>query len=94
MRRAYSEVRVATVGTGFGVTLDDKALKTPAGTPIVVPTRALAAAIAEEWSNQGERLRFDALPLTRIASTALAGDALWHAPVVRRELAVWPSGVT
>ena len=88
MRRAYSEVRVATVGTGFGVTLDDKALKTPAGTPIVVPTRALAAAIAEEWSNQGERLRLDALPLTRIAGTALDRVSARRAEL-RRDLAAY-----
>lgn len=71
MRRAYNEVRVAAADGGFGISLDGKTLKTPAGTPIVVPTRALAAAIAAEWANQGDRLRFDAVPLTRIASAAL-----------------------
>jgi chaperone required for assembly of F1-ATPase len=88
VRRGYSEVRVAATDDGFGVKLDDKALKTPAGTPIVVPTRALAAAIAEEWSNQGDRLRLDALPLTRIASTALDRVSARRAEL-RRELAAY-----
>src|SRR4029077_17013741 len=56
---------------GHGVALDDKPLRTPAKAPVVVPSRALAEAIAEEWRRQGEKLKLEALPLTRLASTAI-----------------------
>lgn len=36
-----------------------------------MPTAPLAEAIAAEWRGQGEEVRLDALPLTRLASTAL-----------------------
>lgn len=88
MRRGYGDVHVAAVGNGFGVKLNGKALRTSAGTPMVVPTRALAAAIAAEWANQGDRLRLDVLPLTRIASTALDRVAA-HRAELRRELAAY-----
>ena len=37
---------------GFQVLLDHRVLKTPARRPLVVPTRALALAIAAEWEWQ------------------------------------------
>ncbi|HJS30688.1 MAG TPA: ATP12 family protein [Alphaproteobacteria bacterium] len=88
MRRVYNEVRVAVAGDGFAVTLDGKTLTTPAGTPIVAPTRALATAIAAEWASQSDRIRFETAPLTRIASTALDRVAARRAEL-RRELAAY-----
>lgn len=38
--------------TGWQVTLNDRALKTPARQPLVVPTYSLALAIAAEWEWQ------------------------------------------
>ena len=37
---------------GHEVTLDSRALRSPAGRPLVVPTRQLALAIASEWEQQ------------------------------------------
>jgi chaperone required for assembly of F1-ATPase len=37
---------------GFQVTLDGRGVRTPALLPLVVPTRALALAIAGEWEQQ------------------------------------------
>ena len=88
MRRTYKEVDVAALDKGFEITLDGKALKTPAGTPIVVPTRALAEAIAAEWVKQGDPLQFDAVPLTRIASAALERVSARRA-ALHRELAAY-----
>jgi chaperone required for assembly of F1-ATPase len=55
---------------GFGVDLDGRALKSPGKRAIVLPTRALAEAIAAEWAAQGEHIRPDTMPLMALASTA------------------------
>jgi chaperone required for assembly of F1-ATPase len=60
----------------FGVSLDGKALKTPAGTEIAVRQRALAEAMVAEWRDRiprgkAPKIDYDKLPLTRIVGTAL-----------------------
>ena len=37
---------------GWQITLNDRALKTPARQPLIVPSRQLAVAIAAEWEWQ------------------------------------------
>ncbi|HUZ72126.1 MAG TPA: ATP12 family protein [Stellaceae bacterium] len=71
MKRFYREAMVAASERGFTVTLDGKPVRTPAKALLTVPSRALAAAMAAEWQGQCDELRPDALPLTRLASTAL-----------------------
>ena len=64
-------VEVAAAAGGFAIVTGGKPLRTPLGTEIVVPTHALADAIADELRAGGGRLRPDAVPLTRMAGTAL-----------------------
>ncbi|HUH83126.1 MAG TPA: ATP12 family protein [Stellaceae bacterium] len=71
MKRFYAAVAAHPAERGFGVSLDGKPLRTPAKAVLVVPTRALAEAIAAEWRDQSGEVKLDALPLTRLASTAL-----------------------
>ncbi|MGQ3074386.1 MAG: ATP12 family protein, partial [Ferrovibrionaceae bacterium] len=59
-RRFYKSVSVRPEGEGFSVYLDERALKTPAKRPLILPTEALADAIAEEWAGQGDSIK----PLT------------------------------
>lgn len=56
---------------GYGIALDGRTLRTPARTPLVMPTEALAAAVAEEWQAQEERIQPETMPLTRAANAAL-----------------------
>lgn len=70
-RRFYAAVEVASAETGFGVLLDGRAVKTPGGRPLVLPTRALADQVAEEWAGQGETLELALMHATRLANTAL-----------------------
>lgn len=51
--------------------LDARPLRTPAGAPVVLPTAALAVAVADEWQGQGERIAAERMPLTRLACTVL-----------------------
>ena len=70
-KRFYKAVGVSPVGEGWQVTLDGRAVKTPAGVPMVMPRRDLAEAVAREWDSQGERLVPDTLPLYRLIATAI-----------------------
>jgi chaperone required for assembly of F1-ATPase len=56
MKRFYREVTVAETGAGFGVQLDGRAIKTVSARPQVVPTRALAEVMAQEWDEQGDEI--------------------------------------
>lgn len=57
MKRFYKSVEIAPAdGGGWRVLLDGRAIKTAAGAPQIAPTRALAEALAQEWSVQGETL--------------------------------------
>jgi len=56
MKRFYRDVTVEQAGQGFAVRLDGRAIKTAAGHPQTLPSRALANALASEWHAQGEEL--------------------------------------
>jgi chaperone required for assembly of F1-ATPase len=72
-KRFYSEVGVEPVGEGFGLTLDGKAVHTPARARLTVPTRKLAEALAEEWRAQDKEINPATMPKTRLVNTALDG---------------------
>lgn len=81
MKRFYKEARVAERDDNFVVQLDGKTLQTPAKRELLVPTRALAEAIAAEWQGQGDAIDPLALPLTRLVSTAIDRVAPRHRDV-------------
>jgi chaperone required for assembly of F1-ATPase len=64
-KRFYSKAEAAPVAEGFAVMLDGKPVRTPARSALVLPTLALAQAIAAEWDAQGELLDPNTMPLTR-----------------------------
>ncbi|HEX6866955.1 MAG TPA: ATP12 family protein [Caulobacteraceae bacterium] len=70
-RRFYKVADVAAEAGGYAVRLDGRTPRSPAGKPLVLPTQALAALAAGEWAAQGEHLRTDTMPATRLANTAL-----------------------
>jgi chaperone required for assembly of F1-ATPase len=73
VRRKYLNCSVEPGASGFGLALDGKPMRTPAGAPLVLPQRALAEAIAEEWNavpDKGE-IRPQIMPMTRLAATAI-----------------------
>ena len=56
MKRFYKEVSFAEADGGWRVLLDGRAIKTAGGRAQIVPTRALAEAMADEWARQGEEI--------------------------------------
>jgi chaperone required for assembly of F1-ATPase len=70
-RRFYKTATSTPVEGGWGILLDGKALRSPAKRPFVLPTEALAKAIAEEWQAQGEKVEPSSMPLMQFAATAI-----------------------
>jgi chaperone required for assembly of F1-ATPase len=73
MKRFYKETAVDLGDAGYRILLDGKPMRTPAKAVLVVPTRALAEAIAAEWGAVPDKADINAshLPLTRLAATGL-----------------------
>ncbi|MFT4955554.1 MAG: chaperone required for assembly of F1-ATPase [Brevundimonas sp.] len=71
VRRFWKTVSVEPDGQGWAVRLDGKMPKSPAGHSLVLPTRAAAQLVAEEWAGQGEALIPATMPATRLAFTAI-----------------------
>lgn len=71
MKRFYKETAVDLADGGHRVLLDGRPMRTPAKAVLVVPTRALAEAIAAEWGEVPDKAEINAshLPLTRLAAT-------------------------
>lgn len=81
-KRFWKEVSVVSEGAGWGLRLDERVLRTPAKAPLLVPTPAMAAAIAEEWRAQEGEIRPAAMPVTRAANSALDKVTPQHSEVV------------
>lgn len=71
MTKSAPQYTVAAHKTGFAVLRDGAAIKTPGERDFVVPARALAEAVADEWRAQKEKINHASMPLTQLAMTAL-----------------------
>lgn len=71
MRRFYKEAAIESVEGTLRILLDGRPVKTPARSPLAVPTEALALAIAEEWDAQDEQVDPHSMPLTGLANAAI-----------------------
>ena len=71
MKRFYREVAVEPAGDGWRVALDGRAIKTARAAPQIVPTRALAEALAGEWARQGQEIDPAAFPMRDMADYAI-----------------------
>lgn len=80
-KRFWKEARVAEAEGGFAVQLDGRSVKTPAKAPLVLPSRAMAEAVAAEWQAQGEKIDPLTMPVTRSANAALDKVRAQHAEV-------------
>ena len=71
MKRFWKDVIVAKEDGGWGVALDTRPVRTPTRAPLVVPTEALADAIADEWRGIAGEVDPRAMPLTGLANAAI-----------------------
>lgn len=79
-RRFYTEVSIAAENGLWRVLLDNRALRTAGGQPLLLPTEKLAHLIAAEWRAQVERIDLYTMHITRLAYGALDRTAVaWAA---------------
>jgi chaperone required for assembly of F1-ATPase len=71
IKRFYQQAMSATVVGGYGVELDGRPIRTPGKAPLVLPSLALAEALAAEWAAQVEVVEPEAMALTSLACTAI-----------------------
>lgn len=86
-KRVYKHVAVQALAEGYGVTLDGKPVRTPRHHVLVLPTRQLAEAVAAEWEAQGPELDPLAMPLMRLAGSAIDLVVPNRAEVIERTVA-------
>ena len=80
-KRFWKAAAVVSAANGFAVELDGRGIKTPAKTPLILPTNAMAQAIAVEWDAQEEEINPETMPVTKTANAALDKVTLQHSEV-------------
>src|SRR5262245_23859479 len=72
-KRFYQRVDFADRDGGFALLLDGKPVRTPGKRQLLLPSRAFAEAVAEEWRAQKERIDPATMPLAKLANSAIDG---------------------
>jgi chaperone required for assembly of F1-ATPase len=88
LKRFYEKAGVAPVGAGFALHLDGRSARTPGKNALAFPTEAAAKLAALEWDGQGATIDPAAMPVTRIANSAIDGVAAAMAET-RAEIAAY-----
>lgn len=70
-RKFWTTATAVPVEGGFTVHLDARPVRTPLKAPLVLPTLALAEAVAAEWDAQDGKVNPETMPFTRTANSAI-----------------------
>jgi len=70
-RRFWTDAHAVALDSGFTIHLDARPVRTPLKSPLVVPSLALAQAIAAEWQAQVGKVNPETMPFTRTANSAI-----------------------
>ncbi|MFZ3583009.1 ATP12 family chaperone protein [Loktanella sp. DJP18] len=81
-KRFWTQAEAVQRETRFSVELDGRPVKTPYKQPLILPTLAMAEAIALEWQAQSDLIDPTTMPATRAANSAIDKVAPQHAEVV------------
>ena len=71
MKRFWTTAEAVAEDGGWSVRLDERLLRTPGRATLIVPTEALARAIAQEWASAAETVDAGEMPLTSLANAAI-----------------------
>ncbi|ERU21474.1 MULTISPECIES: ATP12 family chaperone protein [Brucella] len=74
-KRFYEKAEVVESEGGFAVHLDGRPVKTPARNLLLLPTRAAAQIVADEFAAQEKLIDPGKMPATRLVNTAIDGIA-------------------
>ena len=81
-KRFWKTATVVEADNGFTVELDGRGVRTPAKAPLLVPTRAMAEAIAAEWDAQIKEVDPRTMPVTKGANAAIDKVRVQRAEVI------------
>ena len=81
-KRFWTSVEVVAEGDGFAVTLDGRKVKTPAKVDLVLPNRALAETVAEEWRAVEAEIDPSVMHFTRLCNAAIDKVGIQHIEIV------------
>lgn len=70
-RRFWTTASVVPAEGGFAIQLDGRPVRTPLKAPLVLPTEALARAVAAEWQAVDGKVNPAVMPFTRAANSAI-----------------------
>ena len=84
MKRFYQRAEAVPADGGHAVALDGRLIKTLGKCNLVVPSAALAAAVAAEWDAQQQEVRRARMPLTRLADATIDRGAAQRDAIVRQ----------
>jgi chaperone required for assembly of F1-ATPase len=71
VKRFWKEVAVVQADGGWTIELDGRLVRTPGKALLLLPKRALADAVAAEWTNVEAEIDPRAMPLTGLANAAI-----------------------
>ncbi len=71
MKRFYKQVSADNNDAGWAIKLDGRAVRSPAGALLNLPSSELAIAVAREWMAQGETINPASMPLFSLAVTVV-----------------------
>ncbi len=80
-KRFWESVDTEASGGGYSVLLDGRSVRTPLRAPLLLPTQAMADAVAEEWQGQVETVDPLSMPGTRSANAAIDKVTVQHGEV-------------
>jgi chaperone required for assembly of F1-ATPase len=80
-KRFWKTAAVRACAGGFEVALDARPVRTPAKSPLILPTQKLAEALAAEWEAQETEVDPETMPLTRLANSAVDKVSVQHGAV-------------
>ena len=82
MKRFYRQVSAEADAAGRVIKLDGRTVRSPAGAFLILPSSALAMAVADEWRAQCERIEPTKMPLFSLAVTVVDRVMSQHAEII------------
>ncbi|MEC7763316.1 MAG: ATP12 family protein [Pseudomonadota bacterium] len=80
-KRFWTDTKADACEGGYTVYLDTRTVRTPAKAAFVLPSQALAEAVAVEWDAQTDKIDPATMPMTRTANSAIDKVSNQHAEV-------------
>jgi chaperone required for assembly of F1-ATPase len=80
-KRFWKAASVVQARGGFAVELDGRGVKTPAKQALLLPTLAMAEAVAVEWDAQVDIINPNTMPVTKTANAAIDKVTVQHGEV-------------